>query len=265
MSHLRALHDARDAVAVYPDLAGKVAVITGGSRGIGARTAHAFGANRMRVAVVGRDPHALDSVREELWNHGAEAMAVVADCTRDEATSELAARVAEELGPVDVLATFAGGNGRPRPSIELAADEWRRVLDGDLTATFLTIQAFLPGMLARRTGSIITMSSAAGRQPSQANVAYAAAKAGVVMLTRHLAAELASARIRVNCLAPSAVENDRMRASMTGEQLAELGARFPLGRIGQPGDIAAAATYLASDASGWVTGVTLDIAGGKVI
>ena len=134
-----------------------------------------------------------------------------------------------------------------------------------MTSTFATIRAFAPAMVARRRGSIITMSSAAGRQPSQANVAYAVAKAGVTMLTRHLAAELAPHRVRVNCVAPSAVHNEKMDLNLTSPQLAALGASFPLGRIGEGVDVAAATAFLASDASGWITGATLDIAGGKII
>jgi 3-oxoacyl-[acyl-carrier protein] reductase len=251
--------------AELPGLAGRVAVVTGGTGTIGAATARLFARCGMRVAVVGRDEAALDEIREQLCNGGGEGLAVRADVTDAGALAALSERVSAELGPVDVLAAFAGGNGAPTPSVRLSADEWRRIIDADLTGTFLTVQAFLPGMVERGTGSIVTMASSAGRQPSQANVGYAAAKAGVVMLTRHLAAELAPAGVRVNCIAPSAIHNAKMDARMTPEQIAALGRAFPLGRIGEPEDVAQAAAFLASDASSWITGVTLDVAGGKVI
>jgi 3-oxoacyl-[acyl-carrier protein] reductase len=120
-------------------------------------------------------------------------------------------------------------------------------------------------MLARRSGVIITMASAAARQAARSSGAYAAAKAGVIAFSRHLAGEYAHDGIRVNCLAPSAIENDRMRSWLSEQQRFELGATFPLGRLGQPGDVAAASLFLASAASSWITGVTLDVAGGKVM
>ncbi len=256
--------DPADAVR-FPDLRGRVAVVTGGSRGLGAAAATLLAANGMRVALVGRDTEALDEVRERLWNAGRRAIAVVADCTDETALAALAIEVADEIGPPDVLVAFAGGAGRPQPSLDMSPDEFRHVLDSDVTSTFATIRAIAPGMVARGRGSIITMSSAAGRQPSAANVAYAVAKAGVTMLTRHLAAELAPHRVRVNCVAPSAVPTEKMHLHLTEAQLAALGASFPLGRTGTGVDVAAATAFFASDASGWITGATLDIAGGKII
>ncbi|MBV9414398.1 MAG: SDR family oxidoreductase, partial [Solirubrobacterales bacterium] len=195
----------------------------------------------------------------------AQAIPVRADCTQDDDLRDLADTVAERLGAVDILAVFAGGNGMPVPTTEETPDHWRQVIDTDLTSTFLTISAFLGPMLERGRGSIVTMASAAGRQPARSNAAYAAAKAGVIAFTRHLAMELAPNGIRVNCLAPSSIETERLRSWTTHEVRDQLAESFPLRRIGEPGDVAAATLFLASDASSWITGITLDIAGGKIM
>ncbi len=246
-------------------LADRVAMVTGGSRGIGAATAVRLAAYGALVGVGGRDGTAIDAVVDRIRAGGGSAIAVPADATDPEALDHAYAALEQEFGPIELLAAFAGGNGRPCPTEEVEPEEWRRVIEGDLTSTFLTIRAALPAMLDRGSGSIVTMSSSAGRQPSQAAAAYAAAKAGVAMLSKHLAAELGSRGIRVNCLAPSAVLNDKMATAMSKQQQAELASTFPLGRLGQPDDVAAAATYLLSEDASWVTGVTLDITGGRVI
>jgi 3-oxoacyl-[acyl-carrier protein] reductase len=246
-------------------LAGRVALVTGGSRGIGAATARRLAENGAAVGVGGRDSAAIDRVVADIRTGGGRAVPAPADATDADALAGAFAGVEEELGPVELLAAFAGGNGAPRPTHEVTAEEWRQVVDGELTSTFLTVRAALPGMLERGRGSILTMSSAAGRQPSQASAAYAAAKAGVVMLTKHLAAEYGGRGVRVNCLAPSAVLNDKMATRMTPEQRDRLSGSFPLGRIGRPEDVAAAAVFLLSDDASWLTGVTLDISGGRVI
>jgi 3-oxoacyl-[acyl-carrier protein] reductase len=250
---------------IYPDLAGKVAVVTGGSRGIGAATATALALNDVVVAVVGRDAAAIAATVAAIATAGGRSIGVSADCTLEDEIGSLRQQVGDELGPVDVLATFAGGNGMPVATTAETADHWRSVIESDLTATFLTVSAFLPEMVARRSGVIITMSSAAARQAARSSAAYAAAKGGVVAFTRHLANELGKDGIRVNCLAPSAIENDKMRSWVPEDQREALGAAFPLGRLGQPDDIAAATLLLASSASSWITGVTLDVAGGKIM
>jgi 3-oxoacyl-[acyl-carrier protein] reductase len=249
----------------YPDLAGKVALVTGGSRGIGAATCRVLAANGVKVAVNGRDHAAIDTVVARIDADGGTAVAAPGDVTDEAAVRSMRDTVEHALGPVEILAAFAGGQGAPVPTIHLGLDQWRAVLDSELTSMYLTVTAFLPAMIERGGGAIVTMSSTAGRQPSGANAAYAAAKAGVVMFTKHLANEVGRHGVRVNCLAPSAVLNDRMQRFMSAEQLDELATQFPLGRVGQPDDIAQAVLYLASSASSWVTGVTLDLTGGRVI
>jgi 3-oxoacyl-[acyl-carrier protein] reductase len=252
-------------VGRYADLAGKVAVVTGGSRGIGAATAAAFAASGAAVAVIGRDEAALAAVTADIVGRGGRAIWAAADCTVPEDLARMAATVAAELGPPDILAAFAGGSGMPVPTESERPEHWREVIETDLNSVFYTVHAVLPMMLARGRGAIVTMSSAAARQAAQSAAAYAAAKAGVIAFTRHLAGELAPRGIRVNCVAPSATENDKMRAWMSAEQRAALGASFPLRRIGQPADVAAATLFLAADASSWITGSTLDVAGGKIM
>jgi 3-oxoacyl-[acyl-carrier protein] reductase len=249
----------------YPDLTGKIAVVTGGSRGIGAATAAALAANGAAVAVIGRDEQALSAVANGIQADGGRALAVRADCTVEAEVNGAARTVIEQLGAADILAAFAGGSGMPVPTVAETPIHWREVLESDLTSTFLTTSAFLPAMLERHGGAIVTMSSAAARQAAKSNAAYAAAKAGVIAFTRHLASEIAPNGVRVNCVAPSAIENERMRTWTTEEQRRQLAGSFPLRRIGQPEDVAAATLFLASEASSWITGITLDIAGGKIM
>jgi 3-oxoacyl-[acyl-carrier protein] reductase len=253
------------AASADPDLSGTVAVVTGGSRGIGAATAGALAAHGAAVAVVGRDRAAIDAAVAAITATGGRAIGVPADCTSQDDLQALHRTVGDQLGPVDIVAAFAGGNGAPVATAQESGAHWRSVLEGDLTATFLTVSAFLPTMIAARHGVIITMFSAAARQPAQSSAAYAAAKAGVIAFSRHLASEVAEQGIRVNCLAPAAVENDTMRQHLPADRRAALDASFPLGRIGQPDDVAAAALFLASPASSWITGITLDVAGGKIM
>ncbi|MFF0298991.1 SDR family NAD(P)-dependent oxidoreductase [Kitasatospora sp. NPDC004614] len=249
---------------MYAELKGRTVVVTGGSRGIGAHTARAFAAQGAAVCVVGRDATALAAVVEQIAGAGGEAMSAVADVTDGRALDEVRQAVTERFGEVDVLAAFAGGQGFPVPVAELTEQRWREVLDSDLTSVFLTVQAFLPGMLARGAGSILTMSSAAGRQPSGANLAYGVANAGVVMLTRYLATELGPHGIRINCLAPSAILTERVQARMPAEVQSQVAATHPLGRLGTPTDVTEAALFLSSDGAGWLTGLTVDVAGGRI-
>ena len=253
-------------IPIYPDLEGKVAVVTGGSGGIGAATCRMLAANGARVAVNGRDKAKVEATVEAIRADGGEAVGVPADCTDSAAVERMRMHVEETLGPVGVLAAFAGGGGaRPGPVAETTEEAWHSTIDGSLTATFLTLKSFLPGMVARGGGSVVTMSSSAARITTAAPAAYAAAKAGVAMLTRHVANEVGPNGVRVNCLAPHTVLVERTRRFMPEERQRQLAAEIPLGRLGTPEDVALATLFLASDSSSWITGVTLDVAGGKVM
>jgi 3-oxoacyl-[acyl-carrier protein] reductase len=253
------------AVPAYPDLSGTVAVVTGGSRGIGAATVAALARNGAAVAAVARDREALAGVVAAVANSGGRATGIVADCTDEDQLGRAVEQLHDQLGAVDILATFAGGDGMPVPTGSETAEHWRQVVDNELTSCFLTVSAFLADLTASPSAAVVTMSSAAARQAARSSAAYAAAKAGVIALTRHLASELAPQKIRVNCIAPSAIENDKMRTWVSAEQRNALADSFPLGRLGQPDDVANAALFLASEASSWITGVTLDVAGGKIM
>jgi 3-oxoacyl-[acyl-carrier protein] reductase len=253
-------------VPTFPDLAGKVAVVTGGSKGIGAATCRMLAANGVKVAVNGRDERGIDGVVAGLLESGGAAIGVSADCTRFAEIERMREQVEAELGPTDILVAFAGGFGTFTPLHETSEEEWNAVVESNLGATFLTIKSFLPGMIERRHGAIVTMASNAGRfLDMKLTASYAAAKAGIVMLTRHVALEVAQYGIRANCVAPATVRSERVDRIMSAERRAEVAMMSPLGRMGVPDDVAAATLFLSSESASWLTGVTLDVAGGRIM
>ena len=248
-------------------LQGRVALVTGSSRGIGAAIAGRFAASGAAVALHGRDVAALERVQEEIRRAGGRVMSATADVTRLEEVNRLRDHVERELGPIDILVANAGGSPiPPGPLEEITEEGWRASVEMNLTGTFFTIKSVLPGMKARGNGTIITISSAAARRPHpRSPVAYAAAKAGIQMLTQHLAAQAGPSGIRVNCVVPETILTERNLERIPANQRDALVEQHPLRRLGTPEDVAAAALFLASDASGWITGVVLDVAGGAVM
>jgi 3-oxoacyl-[acyl-carrier protein] reductase len=251
----------------YPDLDGKVAVVTGGSKGIGAATCILLGRNRARVAVCGRDPETIERVTSETRDAGAaRAVGLAADLTIPDGVARLRADVEKELGPAEILFAFAGGFGARTPLLRTQLEEWNAVVESNLTSTFLTLREFAPGMVERGSGSIVTMASNAARfLDIKLTASYAAAKAGIMMLSRHAALELGPHGVRVNILAPATILSERVKANMDEERLASIAAMAPLGTVGVPEDPALAALFLASDSARWMTGVTLDVAGGRIM
>jgi len=196
-------------VPSYRNLAGKVALVTGG---IGAATCRMLAANGMKVPVNGRDETKIDAVVDAIRAAGSEAVSAPADCTDLAAVERMRRRVEEKLGPVDVLLAFAGGGtARPGPVAQTTEEGRHSTVDGSLTATFLTLKSFLPGMIERRSGSIITMASSAGRVTTSAPTSYAAAKAEVVMFSRKVAGEVGQHGVRVNCLSPDSIMTGRIQ------------------------------------------------------
>jgi 3-oxoacyl-[acyl-carrier protein] reductase len=252
--------------AIYPDLAGRTAIVTGGSKGIGLATARELAANQVNVAVVARNGAEVEEAVRKLRAEGAKAHAVPADCTDSSALASLTDEVSEVFGPPDILMAFAGGFNRTTPVLEIDEDEWRRVVDNNLTATFLTLKAVLPGMIERRRGAVVTMTSITGRfLDNPLTASYAAAKAGITQLTRHVAIEVGPFNVRLNAIAPGTTLTERVATTLSPERIKKVTNMSPLHRIGLPEDSASGAVFLASDASSFLTGVTLDISGGRVM
>lgn len=245
----------------------KVALVTGSSRGIGAAIAQLFAREGAKVAVHGRDAAALSAVKGSIERAGGHAIEVIGDITQFAEVEDMRNQIEDKLGPIDVLVANAGGSfTKPGLIEETSEDGWRASVEGNLTATFLTIKSILPGMKQRKSGCIITMSSAAGRKPHpQAPIPYSAAKAGIQMLTQDVAAQAGPYGIRVNCIAPEIILTERNQQHIPEAQQNVLADQHPLKRLGTPDDVARAALFLVSENAQWITGVVLDVAGGSVM
>jgi 3-oxoacyl-[acyl-carrier protein] reductase len=241
-------------------LDGKSALVTGASGGIGAGIARALHAQGATVALSGTRREALDSLAAEL---GERAHVCPADLRDPAATDQLVAAAEAAAGPLFILVNNAGLT-RDGLTLRMKDEDWQTVLEVDLTAPFRLARAALRGMLRRRAGRIISIGSVVGATGNAGQANYAAAKAGLVGMTKALAQEVGSRGITVNLVAPGFVAT-AMTDALPEAQRTKLAEAIPLGRLGQPADIAAAVVYLASDAAAWVTGATLHVNGGMAM
>ena len=240
-------------------------LITGASRGIGAACARRFARDGWKVAVhyYKSEAEAL-ALAEELRAAGAEAVPVRGDLSDPAQAARAVEGAQAALGHLDALVCNAGVALPVQLLTDTTDDQWRRVMGTDLDGVFHTLRAAIPGMVSRKRGAIVTVSSMWGVTGGSCEAPYSAAKAGVIGLTKALAKELGPSGIRVNCVAPGAIETD-MTAFLTPEDRAALADEAPLGRMGTPEEVAEAVRFLAGEEARFITGQVLRVDGGMVI
>ncbi len=246
-------------MSVTIDLTGRTAFVTGSTRGIGrsiAETLYAAGAN---VAVVGRAKESADAVAGAM---GDRARGFACDVTNSESLRRALNECESALGPIDILVNNAGVT-RDNLLIRLSETDWNDVIAANLTAAFIATQAVIKGMMKRRYGRIVNVTSIVGITGNKGQANYAASKAGLIGFTKSVAKEYAARGVLVNCVAPGFIDTD-MTAALPEATRAALLEAIPLGRLGAPADVAGAILFLASDLAAYVTGQTLIVDGGMI-
>ncbi|MBM3524234.1 MAG: 3-oxoacyl-[acyl-carrier-protein] reductase [Alphaproteobacteria bacterium] len=242
------------------ELQAKAALVTGASGGIGGAIAKALVRQGAKVAIAGTRVEALEKLRVEL---GEGATVVVGDLGDQAATDRLFTDAEKALGQIDVLVNNAGLT-RDMLSMRMKDEDWQKVIDVNLSAGFRLARVAMRGMMRRRWGRIIGITSIVGVTGNAGQANYAAAKAGMIGMTKSIAAEVASRGITVNCVAPGFIATP-MTDVLSAEQKQKLLGVIPAGQLGRPEDIAAAVVYLASDEAAYVTGQTLHVNGGMAM
>ena len=241
-------------------LDGKVAIVTGAGRGIGEGAALAFAELGANVVCAARTPEQIEAVAEKVRGRGGRALAVPCDVMETAQLDEVVARTIKEFDRIDILVNNAGGTP-PRPALETSESMFESAIHFNVTTAFSLSRRVIPHMLKGSGGSIVNISSAAGRLPQGNFVAYGTAKAALSFMTRQLAAEFAP-DVRVNAIAVGAVETSALAPFLNDKVRGAMESLTPMKRIGQVEDIALAVLYLASPASSWVTGKVMEVDGG---
>jgi 7-alpha-hydroxysteroid dehydrogenase len=240
----------------------KVAIVTGAGRGIGAGSALAFAEMGANVVCAARTPEQIEAVAEKVRSLGRRALAVPCDVMQDEQLDDVVAQTLKEFGRIDILVNNAGGSP-PKPALQTSDRSLERAFHFNVTTAFHLSRQVIPHMLETGGGSIVNISSAAGRMPQANFVAYGTAKAALSFMTQQLAAEFAP-KVRVNAIGVGAVETSALAPFLNDELRGAMEAKTPMARIGQVEDIALAVLYLASPASSFVTGKVMEVDGGLI-
>ncbi len=245
-------------------LAGRIAVVTGGANGIGRGCALRLAAEGADLAIIDREAEALGEAAEILAPSGARVLTVVGDCCDRATVADFVARTERDLGPIDILVNNVGQSARERqvPFLQSHEDVWRFVLEINLITTMRFSRLIAPGMVARKRGSIVNISSEDALIGVIRNADYGAAKMAIHGLTRALAREVAPAGVTVNVLCPGVIKTRALERGHS-EVIAEAIRTIPLGFVGEPGDVAAAVCFLASDDGRYITGQVLVLNGGR--
>ena len=254
--------------------AGPVVTVTGAGRGIGREIALAFAETGARLVLAARTEPELEQTRELVAGRGAEAIVVLTDVTDPAQTTTMARAALDAFGAIDVLVCNSGIAGPTAPLWEIEPEQWRETMRVNVEGVYLCCRAVLPSMLARRQGSIIVIGSMTGKRPLHGRTPYSASKLALVGLVRTLSWETGPHRIRVNLISPGGVSGPRIEAVIANQAASlqiseeESRARFtassPMGRLTEPGEVAAAAVFLASPAAAGITGEDLNVSAGVV-
>jgi len=246
------------------DLSGKVALVTGGSRGIGREIAIELARHGASVVIsyVNNEEKAVEVVKE-IQKFSVKGMCIKADVSKEEEVKKLVDAIKDELGTIDILVNNAGIN-RDTLLIRMNTQEWDQVIDTNLKGTYLCTRLVAKDMIKKRYGKIINIASVAGVAGNYGQANYSASKAGVIGFTKAVAKELASRGINVNAVAPGLIETD-MTQALKEEVKETLIKSVPMGRLGSPKDVANLVVFLASDKSDYITGQTINIDGGMIM